>query len=148
MSGHLERRLRRLKKLYAEELGMSGSMRESSYIEVRLQELDLSVLTYSNFELQAVLEQTDPIIRAAQSSILKILHVDLQHRIDDLAVDILGPMARVFSDQRPLRAAGESIAGRTYLEPFLPTILAHRGLSIEGGTHEVQRNLIARELLR
>jgi alkylation response protein AidB-like acyl-CoA dehydrogenase len=110
-------------------------------------ELDLAVLTYSNLELKALLGQSRGALDRAQPSILKILVTDLHQRIDDLMVDVLGPAARYFRTERPLRSAGESVAGRDYIEPYMPTMLMNRGLSIEGGTHEVQRNLIARAVL-
>ncbi len=144
MSGHLERRLRELRRLYARESKRRGTMEESSQIEIRLVELDLAVLTYSHFELKAILGRSRGALYRAQPSILKILVTDLHQRIDDLMVDVLGPAARYFRTERPLRSAGDSVAGRDYIEPYIPTMLMNRGLSIEGGTHEVQRNLIAR----
>jgi acyl-CoA dehydrogenase len=147
MSGHLERRLRQLRNLYALESKKRGPIQESSEIETRLVELDLAVLTYSNLELKALLGQSRGALDRAQPSILKILVTDLHQRIDDLMVDVLGPAARYFRTERPLRSAGESVAGRDYIEPYMPTMLMNRGLSIEGGTHEVQRNLIARAVL-
>ena len=118
MSGHLERRLRELRRLYARESKRRGTMEESSQIEIRLVELDLAVLTYSHFELKAILGRSRGALYRAQPSILKILVTDLHQRIDDLMVDVLGPAARYFRTERPLRSAGDSVAGRDYIEPL------------------------------
>lgn len=147
MSGYLEHRLRRLKAVYRKEAQQGGALPESMHIEARLAELDVAVLTFSQLELKSVLGQQRDVLEKAQPSIIKILHADLQHRIDELAFDILGPAGRYFCAARPLRAVGASVAGRNYLQPFAPTMLNNRGLAIEGGTHEVQRNLIARAVL-
>jgi alkylation response protein AidB-like acyl-CoA dehydrogenase len=147
MSGHLERRVRHLRRLYALESERTGPMPESGHIEARLGELDLAVLNYSHLELKALLGQLHGALERAQASIVKILVTDLNQSIDDLSVDILGPAACYFRTERPLRSVGHSVAGRDYLEPYLPTMLANRGLSIEGGANEVQRNLIARAVL-
>lgn len=148
LSGYLEYRLRRLKRLYSFEVERTGPMAESRQIDIRLDELDLAVLNFSHFELKSVLGRQRAVLEQAQPSIIKILSTDLQHRIDELALDALGPAGRYFCAQRPLLPVGESIAGRDYLQPFAPTMLNNRALSIEGGSHEVQRNLIARAVLR
>lgn len=147
MSGHLERRLRRLKRLFALEVERTGAMREFSHIEARIAELDVAVLNYSHLELKCVLDGQQGILKDAQASVLKIAHADLEQQINDAALDVLGPAASYHCAGRPLRAVGEPIADRDYLQPFVPTMLNERALSIEGGSHEVQRNLIARAVL-
>jgi len=147
VSGHLERRLRRLRDYYALELERSGPSPEFTHIELQLAELDLAICSFSHFELKALLGATRGPLADAQASIVKIKGTDLQQQIDDLSVDILGPAACYFSTERPLRSTGRPVAGRDYLQPVMPTMLANRALSIEGGTHEVQRNLIARTVL-
>jgi acyl-CoA dehydrogenase len=147
VSGHLERRLRQLRDYYALELERSGPSSEFTHIELQLAELDLAICTFSHFELKALLGVTSGQLASAQASIVKIRGTDLQQQIDDLSVDILGPAACYFSAERPLRSRGRLVAGRDYLQPVVPSMLANRALSIEGGTHEVQRNLIARAVL-
>jgi acyl-CoA dehydrogenase len=147
-SGHIERRFRRLKALYSRESQRTGRKDEAEQIESRLAELDLSVLNYSHLELKAILGLEGDALRDAQASIIKIVSGDLHQRIDDLAVDILGTAARYIRNERPLSTNGPPIADRGYLQPFLPTMLNNRAMSILGGSHEIQKNLIARAVLR
>lgn len=148
MSGYLEHRLRRLRRLFASESERAGGLVESRHIESRLAELDLAVLNFSHFELKSILGRQRGVLEKAQPSIIKILSTDLQHRIDELAMDVLGSAGRYFCAERPLQPVGPRIAGRAYLQPFAPTMLNNRALSIEGGSHEIQRNLIARAVTR
>lgn len=146
-SPRCERRLRRLKTIIERETDLTGPIPECSQISNRMMELDLAIMQLSHLELKSVLDQQEGVLRMAQAHILKIVAADLLQDIDTLYVDVLGPAAAYYRIERPLRARGEVIAGRDYLEPIMPVMLNNHGLSIEGGTHEIQRNLIARVLL-
>ena len=75
----------------------------------------------------------------AESSILKIITVNIEQRIHQLAVDVLGYHALPFK---------QADIGPDYAEPAVPTYLNSRAASIFGGSAEVQRNIIAKAVLR
>ena len=82
----------------------------------------------------------------AESSVLKIMTVDIEQQIHELGIDLLGHRALVFTTEVSSMAAADNglpaeaaaITGR---------YLNGRAASIFGGSHEVQRNIIARSVL-
>jgi alkylation response protein AidB-like acyl-CoA dehydrogenase len=75
----------------------------------------------------------------AQPSMLKLLCSDVAQRLTTIALDAVGPQAA----QRFLAEEGEAEAGATWVQNYLFT----RARTIAGGTSEVQRNVVAHELL-
>jgi len=73
----------------------------------------------------------------AESSILKIAGTELNQRRWELAVDIAGPDALTWDDTGMLEH--DQALGRHFLRS--------RGNTIEGGTSEIQRNIVARRVL-
>ncbi|MFM7784342.1 MAG: acyl-CoA dehydrogenase family protein, partial [Gammaproteobacteria bacterium] len=82
----------------------------------------------------------------AQSSALKIATVDVEQAIHELALDLIGHGALVFSNEVSTSAPGDNgLPGDE--SGFVGRYLNGRGASIFGGSHEVQRNIIARAVL-
>lgn len=75
----------------------------------------------------------------AQPSMLKLLCSDVAQRLTTIALDAVGPQAA----QRFLVEEGEADAGATWAQNYMFT----RARTIAGGTSEVQRNVVAHELL-
>lgn len=75
----------------------------------------------------------------AQPSMLKLLCSDVAQRLTTVAFDAVGPAAA----QRFLPDEGEGEPGATWVQNYLFT----RARTIAGGTSEVQRNVVAHELL-
>jgi acyl-CoA dehydrogenase len=145
-SSRCEHELRRLKAVLQREREIGGPILEADRLGNRIDELDLAILQLSHLELKSCLGQQRGFLQQAQAHFMKILGADLLQSIDQVRVDVLGPWAAYYRAERPRRSRGETIAGRDYLEPLMPKMLNNHGLSIEGGTNEIQRNLIAREL--
>ena len=82
----------------------------------------------------------------AESSVLKIATVDIEQRIHELGIDLLGHRALVFTNDIATTAATDT--GIPALAAgFLGRYLNGRAASIFGGSHEVQRNIIAKSVL-
>jgi alkylation response protein AidB-like acyl-CoA dehydrogenase len=75
----------------------------------------------------------------AQPSMLKLLCSDVAQRLTTIALDAVGPQAA----QRFLAEEGETEACATWVQNYMFT----RARTIAGGTSEVQRNVVAHELL-
>ena len=82
----------------------------------------------------------------AESSVLKITTVDIEQRLHELGIDLLGHRALVFTDDVSTTATVEPgvPAGAA---AFVGRYLNGRAASIFGGSHEVQRNIIAKSVL-
>ena len=70
----------------------------------------------------------------SQASIYKILSGNCLRHVTDLAMELLGPYGLLLADSWRVPLEGRIPA--MYLDSF--------GWSVGGGTHEIQRNIIAR----
>src|SRR5205085_6830482 len=75
----------------------------------------------------------------AQASVLKLLGSDVAQRLTSIALDAVGPQAA----HRFLADVGEDVPAATWVQNYMFT----RARTIAGGTSEVQRNVVAKELL-
>jgi acyl-CoA dehydrogenase len=82
----------------------------------------------------------------AESSVLKITTVDIEQRMHELGIDLLGHRALVFTAEVSTTAAGDTGVPEE-AAAFLGRYLNGRAASIFGGSHEVQRNIIAKSVL-
>lgn len=82
----------------------------------------------------------------AESSMLKIVTVDVEQAIHELALDLIGHRGLVFTNAIDTSApCGTGLADDE--AAFAGRYLNGRAASIFGGSHEVQRNIIARAVL-
>lgn len=109
-----------------------GYAHDIARIAIDIKSLEMTELRI----LSALAEGSMP---GAESSILKIITVNIEQRIHQLAVDVLGYHALPFK---------QADIGPDYAEPAVPTYLNSRAASIFGGSAEVQRNIIAKAVLR
>ncbi|CAN7165478.1 MULTISPECIES: acyl-CoA dehydrogenase family protein [unclassified Variovorax] len=74
-----------------------------------------------------------------QPSVIKLMCSDVAQRLTSIALDAVGPEAA----HRFLTHDGEGVPGATWVQNYMFT----RARTIAGGTSEVQRNVVANELL-
>jgi alkylation response protein AidB-like acyl-CoA dehydrogenase len=88
-------------------------------------------------------EATDDLIHqrplGVQPSVIKMTCADVAQRLTTIALDAVGPDAA----HRFLAEAGEDVPDATWIQNYMFT----RARTIAGGTSEVQRNVVANELL-
>jgi alkylation response protein AidB-like acyl-CoA dehydrogenase len=77
----------------------------------------------------------------AESSIMKLIGTETFQEISELAMDALGPAAMGWSD-----SPGEAM--RDFERDIAPQFNYLRAATIYGGSNEVQRNIIAKQILR
>ena len=94
--------------------------------------------------ISAIDEETRGQLRAAKSSALKLHCSDVAQRIIAIAFDALGP--RRAARFVPLDEAGREQVAEDAESNFIHNYLFYRSRTIAGGTSEVQKNVIAREL--
>ena len=99
--------------------------------------VDAEVLRLGKLRGQAAREQGTP---GPEGSVLKLADSLLSQRIRNLAVNLLGPAGMILS------GAGYA-TGTASSEDVVLEMLAGQGLTIAGGTPEIQRNIIGERLL-
>ena len=76
---------------------------------------------------------------------LEVAGAEIGQRIGELAVEVFGYYALPFPD--PLLIGKEGRIGPDFALSALPGMLLSRSWSIDGGTSEVQKNIIAKSVL-
>jgi alkylation response protein AidB-like acyl-CoA dehydrogenase len=105
----------------------------------RIAELENDLLALELTALRVVAHSTDGRPHPA-SSVLKLRGTELQQAATELLVDIAGPLSLA-------SGAGEGSDVPAWARTATPTFLNFRKASIYGGSNEVQRTIIAREIL-
>jgi hypothetical protein len=98
----------------------------------KLAELEVELLALEYTELRTLARVSTGKAPGPESSILKIKGTEIAQAIDELFVELAGPHALPFLPEH---------------YPALPTWLNNRKASIYGGSNEIQRNIISREVL-
>lgn len=87
----------------------------------------------------------------AASSMIKLVGTETAQAISELAVDVLGPYALPFVRDTWAEIQGRAAdprLGPDDAAPIAPRYFNYRKASIYGGSSEIQRNIIARQVLR
>jgi alkylation response protein AidB-like acyl-CoA dehydrogenase len=105
----------------------------------RIAELENDLLALELTALRVVAHSADGRPHPA-SSVLKLRGTELQQAATELLVDIAGPLSLA-------SGAGEGSDVPAWARTATPTFLNYRKASIYGGSNEVQRTIIAREIL-
>ncbi|HZT66076.1 MAG TPA: acyl-CoA dehydrogenase family protein [Acidimicrobiales bacterium] len=78
-----------------------------------------------------------------EGSTSKLAFAELNKRITELCIDLLGPEGMLYSSYEMIRPEEAGLGGRDMWKTFLRT----RANSIEGGTSEVMRNILGERVL-
>jgi alkylation response protein AidB-like acyl-CoA dehydrogenase len=127
-------------KRHAAEVQASGApLLSDPRIAGRIAELENDLLALELTALRVVAHSADGKPHPA-SSVLKLRGTELQQAATELLVDIAGPLSLA-------SGAGDGSDVPVWARTATPTFLNYRKASIYGGSNEVQRTIIAREIL-
>ena len=135
-----------LKALVAEMLAKDPGFDTDLQFRTRIARLEIETRALGMTELRVLATLTAGGNPGAESSVLKIATVDVEQGIHELAIDLIGHAALVCTSEVSNSAPGgngvpAAAAG------FVGRYLNGRAASIFGGSHEVQRNIIAKSVL-
>jgi alkylation response protein AidB-like acyl-CoA dehydrogenase len=134
VDGHLLDRLKSLASRYEQDGRPLMKGRDFRDRLARL-EMDADCLRYTRYRmLTALMQGKAP---GPESSIFKLYQSELVQRICDLALEAMGPDSMRWYDK--------TMAPDAYEFPMATNI--HRAMSIYSGSNEVQRNIIAKQVL-
>lgn len=138
-----------LKRVAEEEpSGLNGPLSHQAGVQARLARLELEALALEATELRIIAELMQGRRPGPQTSLVKLVASTLRQGIDELAVDLFGPLGLQLPAERPLygNSAPEPIGSRE-AQLAMPTYLNGRAWTIFGGTNEVQKGIIAKQVL-
>lgn len=140
--------LARLKHIARQEdAGDGRALADLDWVRRRIAEIELNVRAHEFTERrhQATLENgRSP---GPQSSLMKIEFSEIDQAISELALQLVGPYGVLNDARRPLPPHSSEDIGRDYNSEVGPRYFNKRASSIYGGSNEIQRTIIARNIL-
>ncbi len=142
-------KLDRIERWAKEEAsGSNGAMIHDPNIAQRLARLRLETQAFEVTELRILAEVAKGRAPGPQTSLVKLTSSNLRQSIDELAVDLFGYDGLQLPVTRPLygNEAPEYIGSRA-AQLAMPAYLNGRAYTIFGGSDEVQKTIIAKQVL-
>ena len=142
-------KLDRIERWAREEAsGTNGAMIHDPNIAQRLARLRLEAQAFEVTELRILAEVAKGRAPGPQTSLVKLTSSNLRQSIDELAVDLFGYDGLQLPTTRPLygNEAPEPIGSRA-AQLAMPAYLNGRAYTIFGGSDEVQKTIIAKQVL-
>ena len=141
----LKRELLRLRELSASTIVGEGTLLDEPGFRAKIEQTEIELTATEFTELRTLSIMSSGGSPGAEASILKIKGTELQQKISELFVEMLGYYAHPFFTENEL-GSNESI-GPEYAGPVMPHYLNYRKVSIYGGSNEIQRNIISKAIL-
>ncbi len=147
-AGRLRSALARVRRLAAEPSGArAGGALDDPDVALAFSavEVDIDALEMTELRIMASLQTgQNP---GQVSSLLKLRWSEIHQAITRLGVRLRGPEALGWESHRPLYARQDEALLAEVARPVLAQYLNARAFTIFGGTSEIQREIIARELI-
>jgi pimeloyl-CoA dehydrogenase large subunit len=111
-------------------------------LEVEVKALEMTQFRVISNERKREKGKPDP-----ASSVLKIKGSEIQQATTELLMDVIGPYALPYREERGGDRWNEPSAGPDWAAAIAPTYFNMRKVSIYGGSNEIQRGIIAKAIL-
>lgn len=140
-------RLKSIKKMLDETPAGVEDVRSNSVFMARLLEIEVELKAIEYTELRVLSSVSTGKAPGPESSILKIKGTEIMQALDEIVVEIAGIYALPFvPEQYQAGFDGESV-GPLFAAKAAPVYYNNRKVSIYGGTNEIQKNIIAKQVL-
>ncbi len=140
-------RLKSIKKMLDEAPAGVESMKTNAVFMARLMEIEVELKAIEYTELRVLSSVSTGNAPGPESSILKIKGSEIIQQLDEIVVEMAGIYALPFvSEQYQPDFDGESV-GPLFAAKAAPVYYNNRKVSIYGGTNEIQKNIIAKQVL-
>ena len=145
--GIAKRELARLQRIARVEQKHGKPLLQDSLFASRLAQIEIDLMALEITNLRVLSAESEKQAPGPEASLLKIKGTEIQQAISELMVQAIGPYALQLN--REAMAAGFSgeCAGPHYATSIAAGYLNLRKLSIYGGSNEIQKNIIAQQLL-
>jgi alkylation response protein AidB-like acyl-CoA dehydrogenase len=136
-------------RLRWQTIAKQGSIPEpmSSVLSIKLADLTIQLLTLCTMERQCVEAWSAGAPFGAEASMLKVRGTEILQGLCELALELEGPMAAAYDPADAHRSSHETLSPAQHASLLGYEYLYSRCWSIFGGTNEIQRNIIAKQVL-
>lgn len=146
--GASKERVRRIKRIASESRHGNPPMIENARFREKLAavEVELKALEMTQMRVvanMATLEgKPDP-----ASSILKVKGSEIQQTLTELMVELAGPEALAYQPHHEAEGRNEAAVAPEWALTAAPNFFNYRKVSIYGGSNEIQKNIISKQVL-
>jgi pimeloyl-CoA dehydrogenase large subunit len=142
-------RIRRIRQLASLPTYGDRPMMEDARFRQKLAalEVDLKALEMTQFRVISNERKREKGKPDPASSVLKITGSEIQQATTELLMDVVGPYALPYREERGGDRWNEPSAGPDWAAAVAPTYFNMRKVSIYGGSNEIQRGIIAKAIL-
>ncbi|MEO8627901.1 MAG: acyl-CoA dehydrogenase family protein, partial [Betaproteobacteria bacterium] len=145
--GRSKRELRYLKQMAAQEMQDGKPLIEDVRFRDKIARLEIDIMALEITILRVASAEREGRAPGPEASILKIRGTEIQQALTELMMEAVGPYAlphlpESWGDQW----LGERI-GPDYAGPLASRYFNNRKVTIYGGSNEIQRNIIAQQIL-
>ncbi|MEK9723055.1 MAG: acyl-CoA dehydrogenase family protein [Rhodospirillaceae bacterium] len=137
----------RLKAIAATEKRRGKPLAVDPLFQAKLTELELKLRALEITNMRMLMEEKAKGSPGPISSILKIVGTEVQQEIATLTMEACGTYAAPFLPEALEDSWNDEAVGPDYAAHATPTYFFRRKASIYGGSNEIQRNIIAKQLL-
>ena len=140
--------LAHLKQVARQEKKNGRPLMEDPLFAARLAQVEIDLMAMETFNLRTVSAAAAGAAPGPESSMLKIKGTVIRQEITDLLCRAVGPYALPFVPEAFDEGYNEPAIGPGYAMPLARQYFNMRKLSIYGGSNEIQRNIVAKQILR
>jgi len=137
-----------LKQVARRERKNGRPLIEDPLFAARLAEVEIDLMAMETFNLRTVSAAAAGAVPGPESSMLKIKGTVIRQQITELLRRAVGPYALPFVPEAFDEGNNEPAIGPDYAMPLARQYFNMRKLSIYGGSNEIQRNIVAKQILR
>lgn len=147
-SGGLKGDLAKLKLIAGAEIVDTKPLITDPIFAAEIAQIEIGIMGLEMTELKIMSTLSAGQAPGPESSVLNSIAVKLGQRMSELCVEALAHYSLPFKHVRPMYGTNEWFPGPEYAPPVMGTYLNKRAASIFGGSNEVQRDIIAKMVLR
>lgn len=136
-----------VKRIAAQETAGGKPLIENPHFAARMAQLEIDLMAMETTNLRVISQVAAGHAPGVESSMLKVKGTELRQQINDLARRAVGPYAIPFVSEALDEGFNDQPVGPEYAAPIAAQYFNNRKLTIYGGSNEVQRTIIAKQVL-
>ncbi len=137
-----------LKRIARDQRKNGAPLAEDPLFAARIAQVEIDVMAMEMFNLRVVTAAGEGKAPGPESSLLKIKGTVIRQEITDLLRRAVGPYALPFTPEAFDEGYNEEPIGPDYAAPLANKYFNMRKVSIYGGSNEIQKNIVAKQMLR
>lgn len=136
-----------VKRIASQEMAGGKPLVTNPHFAARLAQVEIDLMAMETTNLRVIAQVAAGQAPGVESSMLKIKGTELRQQINDLTRRAVGPYAIPFVSEALDEGFNAQPVGPEYAAPVAAQYFNNRKLTIYGGSNEVQRTIIAKQVL-